>query len=123
MPAKLQPKQQTGSSPSNPKQPTTIAKDARQEFVENLNASISVKSEAEAKTRKSEPTKSGGDQQAINREVDHANHEDLMHSRIQHREPRANIKRVCMFDATSQGCKATNREKQAILNICGAVNP
>ena len=48
----MKPKQQTDSSPRNQRQLTTCTKDARQELVENLKASIAEKSEAEAKKRK-----------------------------------------------------------------------
>ena len=94
-------------------------------LLKTLHASIADKTEADAERRKLDPTSSraGKDLKAINRDVDHANKEDLMQNGIQHRGPRANIKRVCMFDATSQGCKATEREKQASLNISGVGMP
>ena len=100
------------------------ANNARHKLLKTLHTSIDVKIEAEAKRRKLDPTNSraGADMKAINRDVDQAN-VDLTQARIHRREPRANIKRGCMFDGTSQGYKATKREKQAILNICGAVMP
>ena len=93
--------------------------------MEILQASIVAKAEAEATRRKLDPLNSGAgtDLKAINGEVEHAKGKDLMHVGIQQREPRANIKRVGIFDVTTQGCKATKREKQAILNICGAGLP
>ena len=74
------------------------------------------------KRRKLDPMNLGAgiDLKAINGEVEHAKGKDLMHTRIQHWEPRANVKRGCYFDVTSQGIKATKREKQAIINICRA---
>ena len=93
--------------------------------MKTLQASIADKSEADAKRRKLDPKNLGAgiDLKAINGEVEHAKGKDLMHVGIQQREPRANIKRVGIFDVTTQGCKATKREKQAILNICGAGLP
>ena len=93
--------------------------------MKTLQASIVDKTEADAQRRKLNPTNSGAgvDQKAINWEVELARNNDLMHNGIQEWEPRANIKRECMCDVTSQGCKATKREKQAILNIRGAGKP
>ena len=87
---------------------------ARQDLVKTLQASIYDKAEAEAKRRKLNPTNSGAgaDQKAINREVELANQTDLMHNGIHQREPRANIKRECIFDVTSQGNKVTKRENE-----------
>ena len=100
------------------------ANKARHKLLQTSHSSIDSRAEAEAKRRKLDPSNSraGEDLKAINREVDQAN-VDHTHARIHHREPRANIKRGCIFDGTSQGQEATKREKQAILNICGAVMP
>jgi len=89
-----------------------------------LHSCIELKAEAEAKRRKLDPSNSraGEDLEANNWEVERAT-VDHTHARIHHWEPRANIKRGCIFDGTSQGQKATKREKQAILNICGVVMP
>ena len=81
------------------------------------------KTEADAKRRKLNPTNSEVVQKAINREVEHANKDDLKQNGIHQREPRANIKRECMFDVTTQGNKVSKRETQAILNIIGAGKP
>ena len=100
------------------------ANNARQKLLKTLHSSIDFKAEAEAKRRKLDPSNSraGEDLKAINRDVERAT-VDHTHARIHHREPRANIKRGCIFDGTSQGQKATKREKQAILNICSAFMP
>ena len=80
--------------------------------MKTLQASIAAKAEADAKRRKLDPLNLGAgiDFKAINGEVEHAKGKHFMHTRIQHREPRANVKRECYFDVTSQGIKATKRE-------------
>ena len=100
------------------------ASNARLNLLKSLHSSIDDKAEADAKKRKLDPPNSreGTDPSAINRDVDQT-HKDPLQARIQHREMRNGTKRGCMFDGTSQGCKATKREVQAILNICGAVMP
>ena len=100
------------------------ARNARLKLLKTLQTSIEDKTEADAKKRKLDPPNSreGTDPSAINRDVDQT-HKDPLQARIQHREMRSNTKRGCMLDGTSQGCKATKREVQAILNICGAVMP
>ena len=116
---------QLKSNPQNGKKLLPASTNARQEFLKTLQASIVDKTEADAERRKLYPTSSGAglDQKAINWEVEHDREKDLMHFRIQQRGPRPNIKRECMFDVTSHGCKATKSEKQAILNISGAGKP
>ena len=100
------------------------ANNARQKLLKTLHSSIDSRAEAEAKRRKLDPSNSRvrEDLKAINRDVARAT-VDLTHARIHQREPRANIKRECMFDVTTQGNKVTKREKQAILNIIGAGKP
>ena len=100
------------------------ARNTRLELLKTLQTSIEDKIEADAKKRKLDPPNSreGTDPNVINRDVDQAQ-KDPLQAGIQHREMRSNTKRGCMFDCTSQGCKATKREAQAILNICGAVMP
>ena len=86
--------------------------------MKTLKTCIADKTEADAKRRTL-----GVDQKAINREVGHVNKDDLKHNGIHQREPRANIKRECTFDVTTQGNKVSKREKQAILKIIGAGKP
>ena len=96
------------------------ASNARQQLLKTLHSSIDVKAEAEAKRRKLDPSNSraGEDLKAINREVERAT-VDHTHARIHHREPRANIKRGCIFDGTSQGQK-NKSEAQSIGNLIEA---
>ena len=91
------------------------ANNARQKLLKTLHSSIDSKAEAEAKRRKLDPSNSraGEDLKAINREVDRAT-VDHTHARIHHREPRANIKRGCIFDGTSHGQKATTKERNRL---------
>ena len=100
------------------------ANNARQKLLKTLHSSIDSRAEAEAKRRKLDPSNSRvrEDLKAINRDVERAT-VDHTHARIHQREPRAIIKRGCIFDGTSQGQKATKREKQAIMNMRGAVMP
>ena len=85
---------QLKSNPQNGKKQLPASTNARQELVKTLQASIDDKAEADAKRRKLNPTNSGagGDQKAIDWEVEPANKNDLMHKGIYQREPRANIK-------------------------------
>ena len=97
---------------------------ARRDLVKALHISIEDKTETDAKKRKLDPQNSrvGTDPSDINREVDHAL-KDPLQARIHPGKTRSNTKRALSFDGTSLGCKATKREAQAILNICGAGMP
>ena len=96
----------------------------RRNLLKALHTSIEAKSELDAKRRKLEPWNSrvGTDLSHVNREVDQAL-KDPLQARINPRETRSNTKRALSADGTSQGCKATKREVQAILNLCGAGKP
>ena len=96
----------------------------RRDLINALHTSIEAKSELDAKKRKLEPrnSRAGTDLSDVNREVDQAL-KDPLQARINPRETRSNTKRALSADGTSQGCKATKREIQAILNLCGAGKP
>ena len=91
----------------------------RQDYIDNLRASIAERADPDAKRIKPDPQNSGDgdDPAAVNRDVDLAT-KDRMHTGIQIWGPRASIKRACTFDELSRSCKASKKEMRSILNIC-----